>query len=173
MGSGCANRGLRPETLAVYRRFANLHARLAPYSRTAALQAEAQGLPIMRAMPLAFPTDPAVHDRQWQHQYLYGPDLLVAPVYWWGESRQVYLPEGVWIDYFSGRRVTGPLRQRVPTPLDTIPVYVAPAPHYRCASTRGRVATRCWRSTCIPVRVAAFACPTGPASTAGPRLGGG
>src|SRR5262249_42574349 len=76
-----------PETLATYRRFANLHARLAPYSRAAALQARAQGLPIMRAMALAFPTDPAVHGRQWQYQYLYGPDLLVAPVYWWGESR--------------------------------------------------------------------------------------
>ncbi len=113
-----------PATLATYRRFANLHARLAPYSRAAALQAELQGLPIMRAMALAFPTDAAAHDPQWQYQYLYGPDLLVAPVYWWGETRQVYLPEGVWIDYFSGRRLTGPLRQRVPAPLDTIPVYV-------------------------------------------------
>ncbi len=110
-------------TLAIYRRFANLHACLAPYTRAAAVQAETTGLPVMRAMPLAFPNDPRSHDEQLHTQYLYGPDLLVAPMYWWGTSRLVYFPEGLWIDYFSGEQMRGPTHRRVPAPLDTVPVY--------------------------------------------------
>jgi alpha-glucosidase (family GH31 glycosyl hydrolase) len=78
----------------------------------------------MRAMALCFPDDPVVHEDWVQYQYLYGPDLLVAPVYSRGTTRQVYFPADVWVDYFSGARVSGPSVQRLPAPLDTMPVFV-------------------------------------------------
>jgi alpha-D-xyloside xylohydrolase len=114
----------RHSTLEVYRRFANLHARLVPYSRAAAAVARRTGMPLMRAMALCFPEDPDIHQDWIQYQYLYGPDLLVAPVYSWGTTRQVYFPAGEWIDYFTGSPVSGPLAVRVPAPLESIPVFV-------------------------------------------------
>ncbi len=114
----------RPATLEAYRRFANLHTRLAPYTRAAGAEALRTGLPLMRAMALCFPEDPVVHEDWVQYQYLYGPDLLVAPVYSAATTRQAYVPDGEWIDYFSGARVSGPSAPWLPAPLDAIPVFV-------------------------------------------------
>jgi alpha-glucosidase (family GH31 glycosyl hydrolase) len=113
-----------PETLEIYRRYANLHARLAPYSRMAARLANETGLPLMRAMALAFPDEPIVHEDWVQYQYLYGPDLLVAPVYAWGSARQVYFPAGEWIDFHTGARHHGPATERVAALRETLPLFV-------------------------------------------------
>lgn len=51
----------QPATLDIYRRYANLHACLTPYSRMAAQMQTQSGMPLMRAMALAFPGDPTVH----------------------------------------------------------------------------------------------------------------
>lgn len=113
-----------PSTLEIYRRYSTLHARLIPYVLMAASEAERTGLPLMRAMALAYPRDPTVHEDWVQYQYLYGPDLLVAPVYSWGASRRLYFPEGAWIDFFTGREIAGPRAADVPAPLDTLPLFV-------------------------------------------------
>lgn len=112
------------ETLEIYRRYANLHARLAEYSLMAARSATETGLPLMRAMALAFPDDPNVHEDWVQYQYMYGPDLLVAPVYSWSTMRQVYFPAGEWIDFHTGTRYHGQSTDRVAAPRDTLPLFV-------------------------------------------------
>ena len=114
----------QPATLDCYRRYANLHARLLDYSLMAARIAAETGLPLMRAMALAYPDDPNVHEDWVQYQYLYGPDLLVAPVYSSGTTRQVYIPAGEWIDFHTGERHRGPATVRVPAPRDTLPLFV-------------------------------------------------
>jgi alpha-D-xyloside xylohydrolase len=113
-----------PETLEIYRRYANLHAQLAQYSRMAARIAMETGMPLMRAMALAFPDDPEVHEDWVQYQYLYGPDLLVAPVYSWATTRQVRFPAGEWCDFHTGTRYRGPVTTRVSAPMDTLPILV-------------------------------------------------
>jgi alpha-D-xyloside xylohydrolase len=76
--------------------------------------------------PLVFdwPDDPRVKD-MWD-QYMYGPSLLVAPVWEHGRrARDVYLPAGEWSDLWdASRRFTGPVQIAVDVPLDRIPVYV-------------------------------------------------
>lgn len=113
-----------PSTLETYRRFANLHARLTPYSRAAAAEAARTGMPLMRAMPLAFPNEPNMHGDPVQYQFMYGPSLLVAPIYSWGTSRLVHFPSGIWTDFFTGERHVGPAVAKVDAPLDRMPVYV-------------------------------------------------
>ncbi len=106
----------------VFRRFAHLRERLVPYLADAARQSIASGAPLMRPLYFDHPGDPAV----WDHplQWMLGPDLLVAPVLEPGATEwQVYLPEGRWIDAFTGDAVESGLVVRS-VPLDELPVYV-------------------------------------------------
>ena len=93
------------ETLRLYREFVLLHERLVPYVRAAAATAARCGLPVIRPLLL----DP--HDaRGWAvaDAYGYGPSLWVAPVLEAGaREREVDLPRGDWIDFWTGGRVAG------------------------------------------------------------------
>jgi alpha-glucosidase len=58
-------------------------------------------------------------------QFMIGADLLVAPVVQPGlTSRRVYLPEGTWIDYWTGKMITGGSVISADAPLETVPMYV-------------------------------------------------
>jgi alpha-D-xyloside xylohydrolase len=111
------------ELIAIYRRYTTLRATLQPYV-VAAAAAAATGMPMVRPMPFADRKDRRLRDR-WD-QYLFGPDLLVAPVWRTGErSRSVYLPRGRWRDYFDpSRTFEGRSTIEVDVPLDAIPVFV-------------------------------------------------
>jgi alpha-D-xyloside xylohydrolase len=113
------------KTLDIYRRYAQLHTDLFPYIQAYAAEASQTGLPIMRAMPLEFPDDPAAWDEKNQHQYFFGAELLVAPLYY-GFSREcwVYLPVGGWRDFWTGEFLTGGQTVTRPAEIDTIPVLV-------------------------------------------------
>ncbi|MGQ9848684.1 MAG: TIM-barrel domain-containing protein [Aggregatilineaceae bacterium] len=110
------------EALAIVRRYTLLRYRLFPYLYSLAHEAHRTGLPVIRAMPLVFPDDPNTCDKDLQ--FMLGPWLLVAPIYDAGEERTVYLPEGVWFDFWTGERFAGPATLRVHAPLDTLPLFV-------------------------------------------------
>lgn len=110
------------EALDIFRRFARLRIRLFPYLYDAVHETARTGMPIIRPMALAFPDDPAAATRI--YQYLFGPDLLVAPVYRPGTHRSVYLPAGTWVDFWSGAIHEGPKALEVHAPLDRIPLFV-------------------------------------------------
>jgi len=94
------------------------------YTYNAAAIAHETGVPIMRAMPLAFPDEPQV--AAVEDQYMFGPDLLVAPVVNEDTFRTIVFPSGVWTSLWDGKTVTGPVQLKVGAPLDTIPVYLRP-----------------------------------------------
>ena len=113
--------GPRVETIC--REFAELRYRLLPYTYTLAWQAHTQGLPLMRPLVLNYPDDPRV----WAlgHQFLWGDDLLVAPVTREGATAwPVYLPAGVWYDFWTGARHEGPAGITVDAPLERLPLLV-------------------------------------------------
>src|SRR5262245_60504910 len=96
------------ELIDIYRRYTSLRHALQPYIVSVARDA-ATGMPLVRPMPFADPKDRKLADL-WD-QYLFGPDLLVAPVWKVGQRRRsVYLPRGRWTSYwdrsqkFRGRR---------------------------------------------------------------------
>ena len=94
------------ESVDVLRTFTRLKHALMPYLFQAAREAHTDGVPVMRAMVLEFPGDPAVEalDRQ----YMLGSSLLVAPVFSFSNEVRYYVPAGRWTDWFTGRVVTGP-----------------------------------------------------------------
>jgi alpha-glucosidase (family GH31 glycosyl hydrolase) len=111
------------ETLRIFRAAVLLHERLVPYVRAAAAGAARHGLPIVRPLSLTDPRDP----RGWSiaDAYGYGPSLWVAPVLEDGaRERDVDLPTGRWIDFWTGERVTGGREVVAAAPLDRIPVWV-------------------------------------------------
>jgi alpha-glucosidase (family GH31 glycosyl hydrolase) len=112
-----------PLVEAICRAYAELRYRLLPYTYTLAWQAHSQGLPLMRPLVLNYPSDPAV----WElgSQYLWGDDLLVAPVTRQGATRwPVYLPAGAWYDYWTQKRYDGPIGVTVDAPLERLPLFV-------------------------------------------------
>jgi alpha-D-xyloside xylohydrolase len=112
------------EMIEIYRRYTRLRVTLHDYIVAAARDAGQSGLPIVRPMVFLDRKDRRLGDR-WD-QYMFGPDLMVAPVWKVGErSRRVYFPRGTWHGYWNrAESVRGPATRTVAAPLDTIPVYV-------------------------------------------------
>lgn len=111
-----------PEVEAICKRYLELRMRLLPYIYTLAWAAHTRGQPIMRPLAFQYPADPNV----WElgSQYLFGPDLLVAPVTQAGASHwSVYLPEGSWYDYWTSEQHQGGRAVSVAVPLDTVPLF--------------------------------------------------
>jgi len=110
------------DVLPVFRFYANLRLNLLPYIWSEAIKSSRTGLPMMRALPLEFPGDEQA--RTYPFQYLFGEALLIAPVAWEGRTEQaVYLPEGLWYDFWTGERFEGRQVVTVATPKDRIPVF--------------------------------------------------
>jgi alpha-D-xyloside xylohydrolase len=99
-----------------------LRYRLMPYIYSAAVTAAETGAPMMRALCVDYPDDPVA----WQAdlEYLLGTDLLVAPMISADGTRKVYLPAGVWVDYWTGEALDGGRHITVSPPLDQIPLFV-------------------------------------------------
>jgi alpha-D-xyloside xylohydrolase len=100
-----------------------LRQRLKPYILQLMQTASQRGLPPMRPMFVEFPADETCWDLQ--EQYMFGPDLLVAPILDEGQRRRrVYLPAGVeWLDAWDGSPVSASGWVEVEAPLERIPVF--------------------------------------------------
>ena len=112
------------ELVDIAKEFAAMHHDLIPYTRSYMYQATQTGMPIMRALILGYPNDESLTDK-WD-EYLYGRDLLVAPVATANSfEREVYLPAGLWMDYKDKHTLyQGKSTVTAKAPLRTIPLYV-------------------------------------------------
>jgi hypothetical protein len=104
--------------------FLRLREALVPYTYTLAADAVNTGLPITRPLYLDYPGESAAYANS--TEYLYGPDVLVAPVTTPGTvaKQPVWFPPGQWTDWFTGATFTGPSQQTLTVPLDRMPVFV-------------------------------------------------
>jgi alpha-D-xyloside xylohydrolase len=149
----------KPETMAICREFISLRYRLFPYLYGCARECSRTGLPLARALVVEFQDDPNVWNLY--DEYLLGDALLVAPIYDESESRRLYLPEGAWYDWWTGRRVDGGRWLQVEAPLDRIPLYVREGRVIPLMESMDYIGQRPMRS--IELRVAPF---TGDGETA-------
>jgi sulfoquinovosidase len=109
------------ELLSGFAKWSRVHAALAPWVRHLCDEAAATGLPAQRALFLHYPDDRETFTIQ--DQYLYGADLMVAPVIEQGAvTRDVYLPEGEWVHVWSGERF-GAGRHKIDAPIASPPVF--------------------------------------------------
>jgi len=93
------------EACEVLRVFTKLKHRLMPYLYSAAVEASRTGIPVMRAMVLEFPNDPACATLD--RQYMLGSSVLVAPIFNEEGRAQYYLPDGVWTHLLTGQTRVG------------------------------------------------------------------
>jgi alpha-glucosidase len=107
----------------INRRSIELRYRLMPYLYDTFHGAAESGLPVMRALLLDYPDDPQAIGQN--YEFLFGDDLLVAPVVKSDERQwDVYLPRGTWYDFWTDQRYTGPRHVNVEAPLDRVPIFV-------------------------------------------------
>ncbi len=113
----------------------NMRYELMPYIYTQAKHSSENGLPMVRALFVEFPNDPG----SWliDDQYLFGSDILVAPMMENGDARDVYLPPGQWVDYQTGKKYNNGWNN---IKVGTIPVIMlvregAVIPHAKLAQT--------------------------------------
>ena len=112
------------EVYAICTKYMFLRERLKPYITGLMQAAHQHGTPVMRPLFYEFPADR--HSWEVGDEYLFGPDLLVAPVMEAGlQQRPVYLPDGAqWTNAWTGEVFAGGQTVTVPAPLDIIPLFV-------------------------------------------------
>jgi alpha-glucosidase/alpha-D-xyloside xylohydrolase len=106
----------------IARKYLELRYRLLPYNYTLAREASDTGLPMMRALWLHYADD--AEAVKLGNEYLWGRDLLVAPVVEKGlKVRRLYLPAGTWLDWWTGEKLEGKRWIERPIDLATLPLY--------------------------------------------------
>jgi alpha-D-xyloside xylohydrolase len=112
------------EAVAVLSKFTKLKCSLMPYLYRAAIQAQEQGIPMLRAMLLEFPDDPACN--YLDLQYMLGDSLLVAPVFRQDRIVNYYVPEGKWTNLLDGNVIEGPRWMQERHDFLSLPLLVRP-----------------------------------------------
>ena len=107
----------------ICKKYIGLREAMRPYIRTLMEAAHEKGTPVMRPLFYDFPEDPVCWDNE--SEYMFGPDILVAPVMEKGQqTKEVYLPSGVkWTNVWTKETVEGGQTVVVETPIDQIPLF--------------------------------------------------
>jgi alpha-glucosidase (family GH31 glycosyl hydrolase) len=97
----------------IFRFYSHLRMQLFPYLYTCAFQSRLEGINMVRKI------------KGQLYEYMLGNELLVAPVYEKGaDSQKIFLPEGNWINYWSGELLEGNAEHKVSAPINQIPVFI-------------------------------------------------
>lgn len=116
----------------INRMYLKLKSQLLPYYYTYARESYESGVPMIRALALEYSNDAFTMTNKTQYEYLWGENMLVAPVYSEADNdaevrNNIYLPDEnqVWIDYFSGEQYTGgKVINNVSAPLWKLPLFI-------------------------------------------------
>lgn len=111
------------ENLNIIRKYVRLRYELLPYFYDLFYEHQKTGLPVMRPLVLAYGQDKNTHNLN--DEFMIGDNLLVAPVVEQGQvKKMVYLPEGIWYDYWTKEKQEGGRFILADAPLDVCPMYV-------------------------------------------------
>lgn len=112
-----------PDYERINKKFIELRYKLLPYLYSQFHKAYKEGTPIIRPIFFDYPEDKQTY---WsEREFLFGDAFLIAPVLWDGaRKREIRLPEGIWYDYWTDEKISGPKYVTVEAPVDKIPVYV-------------------------------------------------
>ena len=97
---------------------------LLPYLYAAFYQSATTGTPILKALPYNFTFDTLVYKKEYQHEFIFGNDLLVVPAASTADSVKMYLPEGLWYRQSTGAAMRGPGEITVASPENDLPVFI-------------------------------------------------
>jgi alpha-D-xyloside xylohydrolase len=108
--------------LELFTKYVNLRYSLLPYIVSQARECVETGLPFIRPLWINSFSDPATLSIE--DQYFFGSDIMVAPVLDTGESRTIYLPEGIWYDFHTKKQLEGPRWITYAAPIDILPLFI-------------------------------------------------
>lgn len=114
-----------PSVSDIVKKWWRLRYRLLPYIMEESRIATETGYPVIQAMLMHHPNDKTC----WHidDQYYFGRSFMVAPVMNSNDKRDIYLPEGEWVNFFTKEHFTGPVWLKdVNVPLDEMPVFCRP-----------------------------------------------
>ncbi len=107
----------------IIRKYLKLRYRLLPFLYNTLEEAHRTGVPIFRPLMLNYQSD--YNTLSIDDEFMVGTDLLAAPILRPAQtSRMLYLPPGTWIDFWTGKSITGGTEIQADAPLETIPLYV-------------------------------------------------
>jgi alpha-glucosidase len=107
----------------IIRKYLKLRYQLLPFLYTTLEEAHRTGVPLFRPLLLNYQDDYSTYNLD--DQFMIGRDILVAPVTKPDvTSRLVYLPKGLWYDYWTGKQHQGGGMIRAEAPLETVPMFV-------------------------------------------------
>lgn len=107
----------------ISRNYISLRYKLLPYLYSAFYETHRSGIPVNRSLAITNTLDEKTWYYAYQNQFMFGPSLLVAPVESTKELAKVYLPEGEWYDFFTGKQYEGSQEITIESPLDKLPVF--------------------------------------------------
>ncbi|MDH5400452.1 MAG: DUF5110 domain-containing protein, partial [Cyclobacteriaceae bacterium] len=108
----------------ICRNYLKLRYKLMMYIYSAFYESSQTGIPVARSLAIDYTFDERVYDPHYQHQYLFGPSIMVAPVESYKEFVRVWLPgDEVWYNFFTDEKMDG--GEIVwPTPIEELPLFV-------------------------------------------------
>ena len=111
------------EAQRIFKQYDDLRYSLIPYIYSTAYENHTTGMPLMRALVIAYQDDPNVYEIT--DQYLFGDSMLICPVITKGaKTRTVYLPEGNWTNYWTGEQFEGKQYLNVLCPIEEMPIFI-------------------------------------------------
>jgi alpha-D-xyloside xylohydrolase len=139
------------EALRIFRMYAKLRYRLIPYIYSYAHVTSQTGISIVRPMILEFQDDPNCYDKNLQ--YMFGEELLVAPIFDETNKRSIYLPRGKWIDYWNGEEHEGPESVDYEASLDTLPIFLKADSIIPMGSETNHIGEKTWDPLTLDIYV--------------------
>ncbi|MEP6741243.1 MAG: TIM-barrel domain-containing protein, partial [bacterium] len=107
----------------IIRKYLKLRYQLLPFLYTILEEAHQSGVPLFRPLVLNYQDDPNTYNLD--DEFMIGDDLLVAPVVKPDVTRRlVYLPKGMWYDYWTNKKYEGGTMVSADAPLETVPIFV-------------------------------------------------
>jgi len=108
----------------ISRQWINQRYRLLPYLYSAFFESTQTGMPVARTLAINYPGDEKIYENEFQNEYLFGGEILVAPAASERSYCNVYFPEGEWYRMNNDRLYKGKTESVVDCPLDNLPVFV-------------------------------------------------
>ena len=108
----------------IAKNFIKLRYRLLPYLYSTFYECTQTGMPVARSLAIEYTHDDRIYNHIYQHQYLFGSAIMVAPAASDARIVKVYLPEGRWYDFYSDKRCEGNAEVYREVPLDKLPLFI-------------------------------------------------
>lgn len=112
------------EVESISRNYIKFRYQLLPYIYSLFYDASQTGMPVQRSLAINYTHDHRVYNGLYHNQYLFGPNILVAPVESNKHLLKIFFPEGDWYDVYTGKIWRGDQETIVESPIHRLPVFV-------------------------------------------------